>query len=76
MTKLRIKLNEVMIKRKLNIQQVADITLVNRDIVSKYKKGYIDRIDVSVLERLGDGLKCKVNDLLEFEESKSIESVK
>ena len=71
MTRLKIKLNEIMEKQHLNIQQVADKTLVNRDIISKYKKGYVDRIDVSVLERLGYGLKCGVNDLLEFENNKA-----
>ncbi len=66
--KLRVKLDEMMVKRKIRLNELAKQVGITDANLSILKNGKAKAIRFSTLEALCHVLKCQPADLLEFEE--------
>lgn len=66
--KVRIKLHEIMGKRRLNQSDVSRMTGISIQSIGKIFHEKVKELKFETLEKLGEGLNCNISDLLEFEE--------
>lgn len=64
---IKIKLRSVLEEKKLTRYQLSKITSTRFEVVNKWYSGNIERIDSDVLARFCFALKCKVEDIIEYE---------
>ncbi|MGN7942867.1 helix-turn-helix domain-containing protein [Metabacillus sp. 22489] len=72
---IKVNLSRIMGEKKLKISDVANMTGLHRNGISKLYKEETDGIKFETLEKLCDKLECEISDLLEIikEEKKPTE---
>lgn len=65
---VEIKLGEYMAKRGINRNTLSRLTGVRFEVIDKWSKGKVERMDLDVLARLCFVLDCGIADLLEYKE--------
>ena len=65
---IRIKLGDYMEERDINRNTLSRLTGVRFEVIDKWSKGKVERMDLDVLARICFVLNCKVSDILEYEE--------
>ena len=65
---IKIKLKELMEERGLRRGALSRMTGVRFEVIDKWAKGKVERMDLDVLARICFVLDCKVSDILEYEE--------
>ena len=65
---IKIKLGELMEKRDINRNTLSRQTGVRFEVIDKWAKGKVERMDLDVLARICFVLDCKVSDILEYTE--------
>ncbi|MFH1461943.1 MAG: helix-turn-helix transcriptional regulator [bacterium] len=66
--KINIKLDEIMLKRKIRLNELAKLVGITEANLSILKTGKAKAIRFSTLETLCQILNCQPGDILEFEE--------
>ena len=65
---VRIRLKELMDQQGLNRNQMAKLIDVRFEVVDKWYRGEVERMDMDVLARICFVFKCQPGDLLEYAE--------
>ena len=65
---INIKLKELMDARGLKRGALSRLTGVRFEVIDKWSKGKVERMDLDVLARICFVLDCKVSDILEYQE--------
>ena len=65
---VRIKLGEYMENRDINRNTLSRLTGVRFEVIDKWSKGKVERMDLDVLARICYVLDCEVSDILEYVE--------
>ena len=65
---VRIKLDELMEAKGIKRGSISRLTGVRFEVIDKWSKGKVERMDLDVLARICYVLDCKVSDVLEYEE--------
>ena len=65
---VRIRLRELMDQQGLNRNQTAKLIDVRFEVVDKWYRGEVERVDMDVLARICSVFKCQPGDLLEYVE--------
>ena len=55
-------------ERDINRNTLSRLTGVRFEVIDKWSKGKVERMDLDVLARICFVLDCKVSDILEYEE--------
>lgn len=66
---ITLHLREIMDKRKINRNQLANAMGVNYPVVDKWYNEKVSRIDADVLARICYVLDCQVQDILTYEKN-------
>lgn len=64
--KIEIKLGEIMEQRGMRRGALSRLTGVRFEVIDKWAKGKVERMDLDVLARVCYVLDCKVTDILEY----------
>lgn len=67
--KIHCNLEKLMKKRKLNIYQLARISGLKYDVITRYCEDHIMKYDASVLAKLCYSLDCEIGDLMQYKKS-------
>jgi putative transcriptional regulator len=65
---LKLNVDKLMQNKNLTIEKLSKISNINKDVISRYKRDIVDRLDKTVIVRLCIALQCDISDLLEFKE--------
>ena len=65
---IRIKLGELLQERGMTRGKLSTMTGVRFEVIDKWTKGKVERMDLDVLARICYVLDCKVTDILEYKE--------
>ena len=65
---VRVRLREMMDQQGLNRNQMAKLIDVRFEVVDKWYRGEVERMDMDVLARICFVFKCQPGDLLEYAE--------
>ena len=65
---VRVRLRELMDQQGLNRNQMAKLIDVRFEVVDKWYRGEVERMDMDVLARICFVFKCQPGDLLEYAE--------
>ena len=65
---VKIKLKEIMEKRGLKRGALSRLTGVCFEVIDKWAKGKVERMDLDVLARICFVLNCRITDILEYRE--------
>ena len=65
---IKIKLGDYMEERDINRNTLSRLTGIRFEVIDKWSKGAVERMDLDVLARICFVLDCKVSDILEYEE--------
>lgn len=68
---MKIRLEEVRNKRKMNQRQLSDASGVPQPMISQIETGDVKNPTVGTLFKLAGALKCTVDDLISEEEAKT-----
>lgn len=63
---IKIKINEVLVKRGMSKTQLTYLAFVQRGQLKKLMDGEATRVDFDVLARICHALDCKIEDILEY----------
>lgn len=63
---IRIKLEELMKKRNVSMNQLSFRTEMQRSQIRNYRDNKIQRIDLDIIKRLCYVLECDITDLIEY----------
>ena len=66
--KIEIKLGELMRQRGIRRGALSRLTGVRFEVIDKWTKGKVERMDLDVLARVCYVLDCKVTDILEYKD--------
>lgn len=66
---INIRLNELMVERGLKRGALSRLTGVRFEVIDKWSKNKVERMDLDVLARICYVLDCKVSDILEYVEN-------
>ena len=66
--KVEIKLGELMRQRGIRRGALSRLTGVRFEVIDKWTKGKVERMDLDVLARVCYVLDCKVTDILEYKD--------
>ena len=61
---VEVNLKNVMLKRKITVNQLSKITGIRYHIVKKYYRNEMYRIDLLNLAKFCDALNCEIEDIL------------
>ena len=64
---LKLNLNNVLKDREISLFKLSKDINVTYSVLHRYQKGGLQRVDLSVLDKICTSLNCQINDLLEFE---------
>lgn len=64
--KIKIRFNEIMDRRGITRNRLANLTGVRFEVIDRFYKGKVERLDLDILARVCFVLNCKVSDVLEF----------
>lgn len=64
---IRIKLSEVLGKKKMTRKKLAELTGVRPNTIGDLYNEEVRKIDIDTLNRICEALDCNVSDLLEFQ---------
>lgn len=67
--KIKLHLKEFMDQQGLNRNQMAKLVDVRFEVIDKWYRGEVERMDLDVLARICFVLKCQPGSLLEYQES-------
>lgn len=67
------KLWKLLVDRRINKTELADLTGLSKSTIAKLTKG--ENVNTDVLERICITLKCDINDIVEFKEEKDDEKI-
>lgn len=65
---IRIKLSEVLGREKMTRKKLAELTNVRPNTIGDMYNEKIHKIDLDVLDRICDVLKCDISDLLQYQD--------
>lgn len=65
---IRIKLGDYLKERGIKRGRLSSLTGVRFEVIDKWTKGKVERMDLDVLARICFVLDCKVTDILEYKE--------
>ena len=65
---IKMKLGDYMKAQNINRNTISRATGVRFEVIDKWSKGEVERMDLDVLARICFVLNCKVSDILEYEE--------
>lgn len=65
---IKIKLCEVLGKKKMTRKKLAELTNVRPNTIGDLYNEKVRKIDLDILDRICIALECSVSDLLEFQE--------
>ena len=65
---IQIKLGDLLKERGIARNRLSRLTGVRYEVIDKWAKGKIERMDLDVLARICFVLDCKVTDILEYRE--------
>ena len=65
---IQIKLGEMLEARGMKRSRLSRLTGVRFEVIDKWVKGKVERMDLDVLARICYVLDCKVSDILEYKE--------
>ena len=63
---IKIKINEVLVKRGISKTQLTYLAFIQRGQLKKLMDGESARVDFDVLARICNALDCKIEDILEY----------
>ena len=63
---IRMKLGEYMNERGINRNTLSRLTGVRFEVIDKWSKGKVERMDLDTLARICYVLDCKITDILEY----------
>ena len=66
--KIEIKLGKLMEERGMRRGALSRLTGVRFEVIDKWAKGKVERMDLDVLARVCYVLDCKVTDILEYKD--------
>ena len=61
---VEVNLRNVMLKRKITVNQLSKMTGIRNNIVKKYYRNEMYRIDLLNLAKFCDALNCEIEDIL------------
>ncbi len=64
---IRLTVSEIMKDRKMNTYRLSVLTDVKWNIIKKYVKGTLYRVDLDILSRICYALNCSLEELLRYE---------
>lgn len=67
---IKVKLNEVLKKKRYSQQEVSDATGIHTNTLSLICTGKTHGISFQVLEKLCSFLNCKIQDIIEYQKDK------
>lgn len=67
---LKLNLNNVLKDKEVSLFKLSKDTNITYSVLHRYQKGGLQRVDLSVLDRICNTLNCDISDLLEFENDK------
>ena len=65
---IQIKLGDYLKERGIKRGRLSKLTGVRFEVIDKWSKGKVERMDLDVLARICFVLDCKVTDILEYKE--------
>ena len=65
--KIKIKLAEIMDSKGVTRNKMRTLTGVKYDVIDRYYKSEIERVDLDFLAKACFVLNCKIDDILEYE---------
>ena len=68
---MKIRLEEIRTKRKLNQRELSDASGVPQPMISDIESGNVKNPTIKTLYKLSSALKCTVDDLISEEEAKT-----
>ena len=68
---IRCRLKKVMKQKEINIYQLSRLADIKYDVLKRYCNGDIIKYDAHVLSKLCYSLGCEIQDLLQYERSRS-----
>ena len=70
--KINLKLKEIMDSRKINRNYLARAAHTRFEVIDKWYKNNIEKIDTDILARICYVLKCEISDIIEYSEREVI----
>lgn len=65
--KVTLTVENVLKKRQMNIYRLSKLTNINWNIIRKYVKGTLYRVDLDVLSRMCYALNCSLEELIHYD---------
>lgn len=66
--RIRLTIKDVMKKRNISIYRLSILTDINWNILKKYTKGTVYRVDLDILSRICYALNCSLDELICYEQ--------
>lgn len=66
--KIRLTIKDVMKKRNISIYRLSILTDISWNILKKYIKGTVYRVDLDILSRICYALNCSLDELICYEQ--------
>lgn len=71
MKKITVKLNEILTRKGMSVQEAADATGVTRPTIYALRDGTADGVKFETLEKLANGLGVELSELISYEPDQS-----
>ncbi len=71
--KVVITLNELLEKRNIRPYRLSQLTGIHYDIITKYVKGSLYRVDLEILAKICYVLECTLNDVIHYEQDELLQ---
>ena len=71
--KVVITLNELLEKRNIRPYRLSQLTGIHYDIIAKYVKGSLYRVDLEILAKICYVLECTLNDVIHYEQDELLQ---
>lgn len=68
--KIKLHLKELIEERKMNRNSLAKAANTRFEVIDKWCKNKVEKLDMDVLARICFVLDCKVSDIIEYEEKR------